>query len=58
MHEKASLDLSTHSPVTSNIETAVVATETLMAAYQSIVEERTVALPLPSGENPLIAAHR
>jgi len=51
-------DLSTHSPVTSNIETAVVATETLMAAYQSIVEERTVVLPLSSGENSLIVAHR
>ena len=37
---------------------AVVATETLMAAYQSIVEERTVVLPLSSGENSLIAVHR
>ncbi len=28
--------------------------ETLMAAYRSIVENRTVELPLPSGENPLV----
>ena len=43
-------------PPTSNIETALLATETLMAAYQSIVEEQTVTLPLSSGENPLVAA--
>ena len=43
-------------PPTSNIETALIAVETLMAAYQSIVEERTVALPLSSGENPLVVA--
>lgn len=43
--------------ITSNIETAVIATETLMAAYQSIVEKRTVTLPLSSGTNPLIATH-
>ena len=41
--------------ITSNVETAVIATETLMAAYQSIIEERTVTLPLSSNENPLIA---
>ena len=46
------------SHISSNIEIAVVATETLMAAYQSIVEERTVTLPLSSDENPLIAAPR
>ncbi len=45
-------------PPTSNIETALIAVETLMAAYQSIVEERTVTLPLSSGENPLIAARQ
>jgi predicted dehydrogenase len=43
-------------PPTSNIETALIAIETLMAAYQSIVEERTVTLPLSSGENPLVIA--
>ena len=40
-------------PPTSNIETALIAVETLMACYQSIVEKQTVALPLSSGENPL-----
>ena len=45
-------------PPTSNIETALIATETLMAAYQSIVDERTVTLPLSSGENSLIAVHQ
>jgi predicted dehydrogenase len=45
-------------PPTSNIETALAATETLMAAYHSILENRTVELPLPSGENPLVTAHR
>ena len=45
-------------PPTSNIETALIAVETLMAAYQSIVEEQPVALPLSSGENPLIAAQK
>ncbi|MCZ6680236.1 MAG: Gfo/Idh/MocA family oxidoreductase [Candidatus Poribacteria bacterium] len=45
-------------PPTSNIDTALLATETLMAAYRSIVEERTVTLPLISGENPLIAMRR
>ena len=43
-------------PPTSNIETALIAVETLMAAYQSIIEEQTVALPLSSGENPLVVA--
>ena len=43
-------------PPTSNIETALIAVETQMAAYQSIVEEQTVELPLSSGQNPLIAA--
>ena len=43
---------------TSNIETALIAVETLMAAYRSIVEERTVTLPLSSGQNPLIAARQ
>ena len=45
-------------PPTSNIDTALIAVETLMAAYQSIVEEQTVALPLSSGANPLIAAQK
>ena len=45
-------------PPTSNAETAVVATETLMASYQSIVEERTVPLPLSSGKNPLVEARK
>ena len=39
---------------TSDVDTGVRATEVLMAAYRSIVEERTVGLPLESGENPLI----
>jgi predicted dehydrogenase len=43
-------------PPTSNVDTAVIATETLMAAYASIVEGRTVKLPLKSGKNPLVAA--
>ena len=42
-------------PPTSNVETGVMATEVLMAAYRSIVEGREVALPLPSGDNPLVA---
>ncbi|UCD27542.1 MAG: Gfo/Idh/MocA family oxidoreductase [Planctomycetota bacterium] len=41
-------------PPTSNIETALIATETLMAAYRSVVDRRTVELPLESEENPLI----
>jgi predicted dehydrogenase len=41
-------------PPTNSLDTAVRATEVLMAAYRSIVENRTVALPLASGENPLI----
>ena len=45
-------------PPTSNAETGVLATETLMAAYQSIVEERTVSLPLRTGANPLVAGRR
>jgi predicted dehydrogenase len=40
-------------PPTSNAETAVIATETLMAAYKSIVTGRRVTLPLESGDNPL-----
>jgi predicted dehydrogenase len=39
---------------TSNVESVVAATEVLMAAYRSIVENRTVPLPLASGENPLV----
>jgi predicted dehydrogenase len=42
-------------PPTSDIETALLATETLMAAYQSIVDGETVRLPLRSGRNPLIS---
>jgi hypothetical protein len=38
---------------TSNVQSVVAATEVLMAAYRSIVENRTVPLPLASGENPL-----
>ena len=45
-------------PPTSNIGTALIAVETLMAAYRSILEEQTVALPLPFGENPLIASKK
>ncbi len=41
-------------PPTSNVDSVVAATEVLMAAYRSIVENRTVTLPLASGENPLI----
>ena len=39
---------------TSNAETGVLGVEVLMAAYQSIVEGRTVSLPLASGKNPLV----
>jgi len=42
-------------PPTSNVETALLATETLMAAYQSILEGGPVDLPLAGGENPLVA---
>ncbi len=42
-------------PPSSGVETGVAATEVLMAAYRSIVEKKTIALPLSSGENPLIA---
>ena len=45
-------------PPTSNIETALIAVETLMAAYRSILEGQPVELPLSSGENPLIAAEK
>ncbi len=45
-------------PPANDIDTAVLATEALMAAYQSILEERVATLPLKSGENPLIAARR
>jgi len=45
-------------PPTSDIGTGVLATEVLMAAYHSIVEGRRVWLPLPSGENPLVAERR
>lgn len=48
----AALDNGT--PPTSTADTVVVATETLMAAYKSIVEARTVTLPLEDGRNPLI----
>lgn len=42
---------------TSNAETGVLATEALMAAYQSIVDGgRTVTVPLASGANPLVVA--
>jgi len=42
-------------PPTSDAKTGVMATETLMAAYLSIVEEKPVSLPLTSGRNPLVA---
>ncbi len=45
-------------PPTSNADTAVVATETLMAVYASIAEGRTITLPLEFGRNPLVAARR
>ncbi len=45
-------------PPTSNIETGLIATETLMAAYRSILEGRRLWLPLSSGENPLITERR
>jgi len=41
-------------PPTSSAANAVIATETLMAAYRSILENRIVPLPLTSGDNPLI----
>lgn len=37
----------------SNAQSVVAATEVLMAAYRSVVENRTIPLPLASGENPL-----
>ena len=40
-------------PPASNVETGVMATEVLMAAYQSIVDRRTIELPLATGANPL-----
>jgi predicted dehydrogenase len=40
----------------SGTQSLVAATEVLMAAYRSIVEGRTIPLPLASGENP-IAGH-
>jgi predicted dehydrogenase len=40
-------------PPASNAQSVVAATEVLMAAYRSIREDRTVFLPLASGENPL-----
>lgn len=43
-------------PPASSAETAVVATEVLMAAYRSIIEGRAITLPLASGENPLVPA--
>ena len=48
--------IETGTPPTSNAATGVAATEVLMAAYRSIVEERPVPLPLASGANPLVAA--
>ncbi|HPO17503.1 MAG TPA: Gfo/Idh/MocA family oxidoreductase [Candidatus Hydrogenedentes bacterium] len=51
--EQLLLAIEKNIPPTSNAETAVMATETLMAAYQSIVEGKTIRLPLASGENPL-----
>ena len=45
-------------PPTNNLETAVVATETLMGAYQSIRDGKAVTLPLRSGKNPLVAARK
>ena len=45
-------------PPSSDAETAVLATETLMAAHQSIVENQTVTLPLASDENPLVTARK
>jgi predicted dehydrogenase len=41
-------------PPSSDAESALVATEVLMAAYRSIVEARPIALPLESGVNPLV----
>jgi predicted dehydrogenase len=53
----AALDHGT--PPTSTAQTVVAATETLMAAYQSIVDGgQMVTLPLASGKNPLVEASR
>lgn len=41
-------------PVKSDTAGGVAATEVLMAAYRSILEMRTVPLPLESGGNPLV----
>ncbi len=40
-------------PPTSTLDNAVDATEVLMAAYRSILDMRTIPLPLPDGFNPL-----
>ena len=45
-------------PPTSDVETGVLATEALMAAYQSILDGRSVSLPLASGKNPLVETRR
>ena len=50
--------IETGTPPTSNAATGLAATEVLMAAYRSIVEERPIPLPLESGANPLIVAVR
>lgn len=47
--------METNTPPASNAESGVQATEVLMAAYASIVEERTMTLPLASGANPLVS---
>jgi predicted dehydrogenase len=45
-------------PPVNDLDTAVLGTETLMAAYQSIRDGKAVTLPLASGKNPLISWHR
>ncbi|MBI4559063.1 MAG: Gfo/Idh/MocA family oxidoreductase [Candidatus Hydrogenedentes bacterium] len=45
-------------PPSSDARTGVRATETLMAAYRSIMTGRTVKLPLKSGKNPLVSMKR
>jgi hypothetical protein len=45
-------------PPGNDLANAVLAAEVLMPAHRTIVEGKTVSLPLESGENPLIAASR
>ncbi len=45
-------------PPSSGVESGVLGTEVLMAAYQSVLEGSPVTLPLESGGNPLVVHRR